>query len=650
MDDDDRCEQCGSTNFEVDEDGRTYCTNGHEQARGHIIAEDDADFARQGTTVRKKDARPKQKFSRILRGAKAYQLFLQCWQFILWKQCHALVHQKGLPAELWTIVRDLWTLWLSKLDHRLRDPTKADGLAADTESEGECEDEPATTSANETDTERENFGDPDSHKKGKRTHESPQLVDTIALNYIGIILLRRPVSLARTFKWIQHEDIPFVRAIRHVPQEMKERLPSEYHLSLDTTRILERDDLQIAIYRLAQMYNTTFGMIMPPLNHNLLLLHYVRSLALPIEVYTMARRLNLITKYNFSYPDGTSTSTETTRRQATTFPEAQLISLVVVTTKLLFPFDSDTVKRYPKEPNEPTTLRMKWSAWLAAKHSFDTASSSDDTTDLNGLQPGAEIHITDSDIFRMSDNQLDQYMDWYQRTWIKSSSDADSQARQSQSQSQSQQESALDREILDMFPLHDVQDPVKTRAHDQQARLDGQSRLDARIREVQASLLPRRAISSEEEVERGLELLRPGAMYPRYRHVEDLDLDNKAAAAAEPVVVRIFHEEVAQTACLSIKALVKAVNKSEQRIEHWLREKRRREVFSEESTDEDMGHDDDNLLATSPPGKLASEMAGLQLGRSSGIHDGSDIDVDMDMDLDMDMLPELEMRAGPSTQ
>jgi RNA polymerase I-specific transcription initiation factor RRN7 len=440
---------------------------------------------------------------------------------------------------------------------------------------------------------------------------------------------------------------------------MKDRLPSEYHLSLDTIRILKQDDLQIAIYRLAQMYNTTFGMIMPPLNHNLLLLHYVRSLALPIEVYTMARRLNLITKYNFSYPDGTSTSTETTRRQATTFPEAQLISLVVVTTKLLFPFDSDTVKRYPKEPNEPTTLRMKWSAWLAAKHSFDKAFPSDDTTDLDGLQPGAEIHVTDSDIFRMSDKQLDQYMDWYQRTWIKSSSDAGSQARQSQSQSQ--QESALDREILDMFPLHDGQEIVKTGAHDQQARLDEQSRLDARIREVQASLLPRRAISSEEEVERGLELLRPGAMYPRYRHVEDLDLDNKAAAAAaaEPVVVRIFHEEVAQTACLSIKALVKAVNKSEQRIEHWLREKRRREVFSEESTDEDLGHhdddgggddDDDNLLATSPPGKLASEMEGLQLGRSSGIHDGLDIDVDVDMDMDMEMLPELEMQAGPSTQ
>ena len=103
-----------------------------------------------------------------------------------------------LTASAQTIVRDLWTLWLSRLDHRLRDPTKPVGLAADTGDE----DEPATTSAEEADTERETAGDLDNHKKGKRTHESPQLVDTIALNFIGIILLRRPVSLARIFKYV----------------------------------------------------------------------------------------------------------------------------------------------------------------------------------------------------------------------------------------------------------------------------------------------------------------------------------------------------------------------------------------------------------------------------------------------------------------
>jgi hypothetical protein len=41
------------------------------------------------------------RISLVLRGARAFQLFLQSWQFILWKQCHVLVHQKGLPAELW---------------------------------------------------------------------------------------------------------------------------------------------------------------------------------------------------------------------------------------------------------------------------------------------------------------------------------------------------------------------------------------------------------------------------------------------------------------------------------------------------------------------------------------------------------------------
>lgn len=64
MAEDDRCEQCGSTAFDIDEDGRTYCENGHEQARGHVVAEDDADFSQRGRTVRKKEIKEKLKFSR----------------------------------------------------------------------------------------------------------------------------------------------------------------------------------------------------------------------------------------------------------------------------------------------------------------------------------------------------------------------------------------------------------------------------------------------------------------------------------------------------------------------------------------------------------------------------------------------------------
>lgn len=416
---------------------------------------------------------------------------------------------------------------------------------------------------------------------------------------------------------------------------MKDRLPSEYHLSLDTTRILEADDLQFAIYRRAEMFNSSFGMILPPLNVNLFLLSYVRSLALPIEVYGMARRLNLMTKYTFSYPD--ATVSEKMRRHAATYPEIQLMSLLVIATKILFPFDGTTVKRYPKRPNDPTTLRLKWPAWLEAKVRYEQAL--DEMHEPGGLKPGSEITITDRDVFSMTDQQLDQYMDWYQRTWI------DNAASQLQSQGQ---ESALEKDILDMFPLHDVAPAgTATREHDDrhaQSQSQSQYYLETRIREVQTSLQPRRAISSEEETEYGLDLLRPGTLYPRYLSIEDIDRAGEEA--------RVFHEEAAQVSCLSLKALIRAVNSTEEKIERWLREKRRRDLFGEESPDEDgdqhlqQEEDDNELLATSPPSKLAGEIEGLKLEPSSALQDHEDVDVDMD--IDMTLLPERDVDAGPS--
>ena len=63
MDDDEGCPICGNADFH-DEDGRTLCDNGHDQGRGLATAEDDADFGRQGSIVRKKVDREKQKISK----------------------------------------------------------------------------------------------------------------------------------------------------------------------------------------------------------------------------------------------------------------------------------------------------------------------------------------------------------------------------------------------------------------------------------------------------------------------------------------------------------------------------------------------------------------------------------------------------------
>ncbi|KIW83155.1 hypothetical protein Z517_02399 [Fonsecaea pedrosoi CBS 271.37] len=611
--DGDECGTCGSTEF-YDEDGRIFCANGHDQGLGLATVEDDADFGRQGTVVRKKEIRKKQKVSKVLHGPKAYQLFLQAWQFILWKQCHVLVHQKGLPAELWEIVRDLWTLWLSKLEHRLND-----GLA-------DASENPDTTasSGNETDADLDTDVRPQPSKRNKSAHGNPTLVDTIALNYLGMVMLRRPIGLAEVLKWILEEEVPFIRAIRHVPRDMKDRLPGEYQQALDTVRLVGPDDLQKAVYHRAKWYDTSFGMAMPQLNQDLLLLSYIRQLALPLEIYSVARRLNTVTQYHFSYAD-VAKSSKTMRRHSITYPESQLISLVIVATKLLFPFDSDTVKRYPQDPNDPATLRVDWSAWLEAKATFDKPNETGD--DGNFLKPGSEIHVTDNDILDMTDRQLDQYMDWYQQMWI---------TGKHASQADQSQEQTIEKDILDMFPLQAVAERTKTSEENEKACQEEQSRRNARIMKVQSSLKTRRAITLEEESERNLDVLRPGSRYPRYPKVDDLE------RAADGAVVKKFHEEAAGVACLSVKALLLAVNRTEEKIEQWLVDRRREEAFGEQGEqagertdtdddDPDAGDHMDSIPETSPPGKLARDMEGLEIGQSPNVEGAGAEAVDTEM-------------------
>ena len=401
---------------------------------------------------------------------------------------------------------------------------------------------------------------------------------------------------------------------------MKNRLPGEYHQSLDTaTRLPGPDDLQKAVFHLAKWYDANFGMIMSPINQNLSLLNYVRRLALPLEVHTMTRRLNTITKFDFAYSDITA-PLATTRRQPTTYPESQLMALVVIATKLLFPFDSDTVKRYPKTSSDPTTLRINWAAWLEAKTTHGKASEAALNPD-GGLKPGSEIHVTDNDTLDMTDQQLDHYMDWYQQTWIKSNPPAQT--------AQSQEPGGIDKEILDMFPLHDVPERTKTREQNRQLDAEENVRLNARIKQVQSSLKPRRAISEDEAFERGLDILRPGVYYPRFTKLEDLERADNGAP-------RVFHEEAARTACLSVKALLLAVNRTEEKVEQWLADRRREDVFGdgrEGDVDGDEREEDEEMAVipeTSPPGKLARDLDGLGIGQSPGVRD-DDGDVDMEM-------------------
>lgn len=87
------------------------------------------------------------------------------------------------------------------------------------------------------------------------------------------------------------------------------------------------------------------------------------------------------------------------------YAEIRLMSLIVIATKLSQPFDS--INRYTESESDPNTVQINWSKW--AQTIVEPPS--------DGLKRGQEIHVTDADVFGMSEKQIDDYLDFYQRTW-----------------------------------------------------------------------------------------------------------------------------------------------------------------------------------------------------------------------------------------
>jgi RNA polymerase I-specific transcription initiation factor RRN7 len=88
------------------------------------------------------------------------------------------------------------------------------------------------------------------------------------------------------------------------------------------------------------------------------------------------------------------------------YPEVQLMSLIVIATKLSHPFDD--VERLPETEADPTMVKVDWTIWRKIMAERPT----------KGLKRGEEIKITDEDVMAMSGKHMDGYLDWYQRTWI----------------------------------------------------------------------------------------------------------------------------------------------------------------------------------------------------------------------------------------
>jgi RNA polymerase I-specific transcription initiation factor RRN7 len=87
-------------------------------------------------------------------------------------------------------------------------------------------------------------------------------------------------------------------------------------------------------------------------------------------------------------------------------PEIQLMSLIVVATKLAQPFDD--IVRHPESESDPTLLKIDWKSWRQTMTEKP----------VEGLRRGEEIKVEDEDVLTMGKEKIDDYLDWFQRTWI----------------------------------------------------------------------------------------------------------------------------------------------------------------------------------------------------------------------------------------
>lgn len=196
---------------------------------------------------------------------------------------------------------------------------------------------------------------------------------------------------------------------------MKAHLPPKYYSALETRSSLRRGRLQQCIGLLMINFTTNFNILFPPLNMPLIIFRLVKELCLPcksllsanmtntpylpmkVEIYRSCCQLAEALGIKFQYPKALS------RHKLSEYPELQVAALVVISTKLLQPFDN--MIRTPESLKDPSALRVDWDEWSGM------------TAEGGGATSGEEAKVIEADVFNMSGNMMDRYLDWYHQTW-----------------------------------------------------------------------------------------------------------------------------------------------------------------------------------------------------------------------------------------
>ena len=323
---------------------------------------------------------------------------------------------------------------------------------------------------------------------------------------------------------------------------------------------------------LALLYKDEFDIKLPCINYPLLLFKYIHNLSLPrkfptsnrillnliiayslVGIFDVVLRLALLLHVDFSFHDLGS------QQRSNLLPEVQLMVLLVISVKLYYPFDS--VKRCSRSQTELAAMAIDWDIWSETRQE-------NRQNFLGGasIGRGNEMLVTENDVMKMTGNQLDEYLDWYEKTWINP-------------EKQDFGTRHFPKEILDMFPTGRYDSPTPKHPNDEAMKAAEQDSTDQLLVQIQRRLRMRQVIpDGSEEMSEG-PVRRIGDFYKRYRKVEDLT--NHA---------RIFYEEASSLIGISVHALIISVLRIERKLQQ-MRTKRTEDSAERAKEDEDPHND-----------------------------------------------------------
>lgn len=276
----------------------------------------------------------------------------------------------------------------------------------------------------------------------------------------------------------------------------------------------------------------------------------------------MVSRLTKSLSLSYSFP------TIGRRQTSSSFPEVQLLALLVVAVKLHHPFDG--TDRHASTLTDLGVMTIDWDVWCKNQKEFDARVT------LGGkIGRGNEMKVRDRDVLNMTGDQMDEYLDWYERTWVKEGN-------------QETRKGGLPTQLLDMFPIGRI-DGSSAPVVDVQELVNGdQEALDAKLKAVQGSLKIRGILLKEKGGKSKERVRRIGSFYKRFRKEKDF-----------PPQAKTFYEAAANLIGISFHALLIAVLHTEQKLFNYRRRQLKEgsaETSDEEASDKSQVNGEDEVM------------------------------------------------------